>query len=554
MKKALKIFLLITILSVAIFFRVWQLNDIPPGLYPDVAINGNEALESLKTGDFKVFYPENNGREGLIMWLVALSFKLFGATILSMKILVAGIGILTIVGFYFLAKELLRNFLANNEKAAEIIALLSSFLLAISFWHVLFSRLGFRAIIIPLILVFGFYFLLKGLRQKSWIPFAVSGIFFGLGFYTYISYRFIVFLVPLALIPWFFIYKGENQLKTFWKLCGICLLFIFLTALPLGIYFLGHPADFFGRAAQTSILSADNPVLMGLKSLVAHLGMFNFVGDGNWRHNLGGSPQLLWPVGILFLVGFFFSARELILSIKNKNYPVMSIHLLLLAWFFLFLAPGVLTSEGIPHALRTIGVIPAVFVLAGMGGYLIFRLFEKNLPGQETSQKKFRIVLLVLSFIFLAGLACAEYKKYFTDWAQNKEIYWVYSVRSTDIGKYLVSIPYNVQKFIVVNEGGVRVPFPDGLPMPTQTTQFIENAWNYNRPSNTLKEPVIYIEEENLDKLEINGPQSIYKNGQAVIILLLPDDELMTRLKNKFPQAQPGVIKNIEMLGINYAI
>jgi len=46
--KNLNFFYLSIILILAIFFRFWKLNEIPPGLYPDVAINGNEAFFSLK--------------------------------------------------------------------------------------------------------------------------------------------------------------------------------------------------------------------------------------------------------------------------------------------------------------------------------------------------------------------------------------------------------------------------------------------------------------------------------------------------------------------------
>ena len=100
------IIFLLVILAIAAFFRLWQLDSVPPGLYPDVAINGNEAINSLKTGNFKVFYPENNGREGLMMWLVALSFSIFGVSIWSIKIVAAIIGILTVLGVYLLTKEL----------------------------------------------------------------------------------------------------------------------------------------------------------------------------------------------------------------------------------------------------------------------------------------------------------------------------------------------------------------------------------------------------------------------------------------------------------------
>ncbi len=164
-KKAI-IFLLLILLLAAVF-RLWRLDSIPSGLYPDVAINGNDALDSLETGNFKVFYPENNGREGLFIWLIALSFSIFGPSIWAIKIVAAVFGILTVLGLYLLTKELFRT---ENSKQkivnSEIIALLSAFFLAVSFWHVNFSRIGFRAILVPFILVFGFYFLLKSFSKN----------------------------------------------------------------------------------------------------------------------------------------------------------------------------------------------------------------------------------------------------------------------------------------------------------------------------------------------------------------------------------------------------
>ena len=38
---------LILIIAVAVFFRFWQFESIPPGLYQDEAMNGAHALGSL---------------------------------------------------------------------------------------------------------------------------------------------------------------------------------------------------------------------------------------------------------------------------------------------------------------------------------------------------------------------------------------------------------------------------------------------------------------------------------------------------------------------------
>lgn len=121
--KILAFFCLLGILTIASFFRLWKLSAVPPGLYPDEAINANEASDSLKTGKFKVFYPENNGRESLFINLIAFSFLIFGVSIWSLKIVPVIIGILTVFGLYLLARELFN----------KNVALLSSFFLAVSF-------------------------------------------------------------------------------------------------------------------------------------------------------------------------------------------------------------------------------------------------------------------------------------------------------------------------------------------------------------------------------------------------------------------------------------
>ena len=184
---------LIVVLGIAVFFRVWQLDSIPPGLYPDEAINGNQAVSEPG----KIFYPENNGREGLFMNLLALSFSLFGISIWSFKIVPAIIGILTVLGLYLLTKEL---FLKRGENVSCAIALLSSFFLATSFWHVNFSRIDFRAILVPFVLVFLFYFLFRGFRTRKFLDFAIAGLFFGLGFHTYISFRVAALLIIIILL------------------------------------------------------------------------------------------------------------------------------------------------------------------------------------------------------------------------------------------------------------------------------------------------------------------------------------------------------------------
>lgn len=510
-RKTIDIFLLAAILVIATFFRFHELSLTPPGLYPDVAVNGNDALETLRTGNFKLFYPENNGREGLIIWLDAWSIRLFGISSLSLKIPAAIIGALTVLGVYLLAKQL---FPKNRP-----MALLSAFFIATSFWHINFSRIGFRAIIVPFCLAFSFYFLWRAFKDKKIWPAAAAGIFFGLGFYTYTIYRLAVFLLLCGLAGWFAIFKKNRAI--FLKVSGVMLIFCFLTALPIGIYFLGHPADFFGRAGQTSAFSAPDPFLALAQSLVLHAGMFNFYGDANWRHNYSGSPQLFWPVGIFFLAGLAAAAAKTIGAVRKKIINEDSLaYLFLLCWFFSMLAGGFLTIEGVPHSLRTIGVIPAVMILAALGAGAIYNRIKNRL---SPTLRLIGLAALVLLLI------AQGYRQYFINWAQNPNVAGAFTQNYVDIARLSYALKNQaIRTVIIVNEGGVPVPFPDGIPMPAQTVIFseCENAKNYAPYS-------VYLTPEQIG--------SLAPDGKTAVIPIKSDPEIFNRLWAKFPQ---GEIKN----------
>ncbi len=506
------IFFLLAILGIAIFFRFWKLGDIPSGVYPDEAINGNQAISNPG----KIFYPENNGREGLFINLIALSFSLFGISIWSLRFVSAVTGVLTVFGLYLLTKEILR--IANCQlRIAQNIALLSAFFLATSFWHTNFSRIAFRAILVPFFLTFLFYFLFRGFRtQKIW-NFVVSGVFFGLGFHSYIAYRLAIFLVIWVLILWGIFYKKQGLQKIFLKFTIAFLLIAFFVALPLGIYFLQNPQDFISRAAGVSIFAQKEPLKAFGKSLIAHLLMFNFRGDFNWRHNISGKPLLFWPVGILFLIGLGYSTTKVFQFLKRKNYQILIPYCFLLSWWFVMLLPGILTIEGIPHSLRTIGASPPTFIFAAIGLHLIF---SKALPKLNLRPRSLaKIGLSVALLILIASFVFSQYWRYFWLWGKNPEVEGAFTKSYVELGRYLNSFSSDFKKYVIVNKPGVLV---NGIPMPSQTVEFIERT--------KFKEPqAIYLLPENIEKIKIE------KGG--IIALIGYDEKLLKELSEKFPKA-----------------
>ncbi len=221
------------ILLTAVFFRTYETGTLPPGLYPDEAMNGNDALQTLETGHFKVYYPNNNGREGLYNNLTALVFKVFGPHIWSLRLVAILAGILGVIALYLLGQEMF----------SWEIGALSSFLMAISFWHVNFSRIAFRAILAPMLATYALYFFWKGIRGKHLANFLFSGVCLGLGFYTYISFRVAPLFIGLGFLAyWHFVrkdFEGSEYIHTRNHLIrGFVLLVVtaILVALPIGIF------------------------------------------------------------------------------------------------------------------------------------------------------------------------------------------------------------------------------------------------------------------------------------------------------------------------------
>ncbi len=504
---------LIVIIALAVFFRFWQFTSIPAGLYQDEAMNGADALASLNSGEYKVFYSNNNGREGMIVWLDALAIKLFGAEPWVLRLFPALAGVLAVLGLYFLAKELF---------GVEI-ALISSFFMTVSFWAVNFSRIGFRAGLMVPFLIWSFYFLLKGFRLQKYIYFIISGILFGLGFYTYISYRFAPILALLAFGPILL----KKSTKKAWSSVLFFVLIIFIVALPIGLYFLHNPADFFGRVSGVSIFSQGSPLKNLAISVFKTLGMFNIVGDFNWRHNYAGSPELFLPVGLLFLLGIWLSIKRF--AFENK---------FLLSWLAIFLLPNILTTESNPHALRALGAMPAIMIFSGIGLVWFYKKIQKYfddkienpvLDKYKNQLLRLKKEIFLLLIIFLIFVGARDFNKYFNLWAFNPNVTNAFSQNQVKIADYLNNLPKETEKYAIWDASDRATD--NGLPVSAQTVYFLT----------TGKTNINYLKSDELNKIKLG------KNG-AVVAPLYFDLNLLRNLNKQFPQSR------INFIDVNAAV
>lgn len=510
------------ILIIAFFLRSYNIENIPTGIYPDEAVNATDALNAIKTNHFKLFYENNQGREGLFINLQALAFKMFGINVFALKFWSIVFGTLTVLGIYLLAKEIWQK---------RSIALVSAYLTAVSFWAINFSRIGFRAIMVPFLLSFSFYFFLRGLRTKSFASFALAGAVFALGLHTYIAFR----LAPLILIIFVIglMLSYENFLKIYWKHALVFIGSAFIIAAPMFWNFYQNPNHFFGRANAVSIFSPEinHGNFWGTlgETLSLSLIKYNFVGDQNWRHNYP-PYAILDPIsGIAFLVGFLYliprTIKLLIRRLKDKDRNrELSINFLFLGWFFVMLLPEFLTDEGLPHALRSIGTIPVVFLIASTPFLWISERIKAAGSGMKT---------VILSFIAftLIGAGIFNGIKYFVFFANNPKQHEAFNENYKNMAQYLLSLPAEEKKYVFTDSGGI---LPENqLPIAAQPIAFL----TYRKDIN-LSFLMPNANKEN--RSDQNGNRSI--QAPSVIVLMNNNNDFIYSIEKQFPNTVSEII------------
>ncbi len=494
--------LLAAIILLGIFLRVYHIESAPPGVYPDEAVNGLDAISAMH-GQWQWFYPANNGREGLFMNLIAICFKLFGISVLTLKLPSIIFGSLAIWGIYLLGAELFRS---------RQVGLIGAFLTAVSFWSINFSRISFRANMTPAVLAFSFYFLFRGLRTRKWYDFAIGGLFFGLGLHTYIAFR-IAPLILVAVLP-ILMLSYEKFLKNYWRSIIIFVFFAFLSASPmLYTFFVAHPEYWKSRTSEISIMNPEvnhGHLLTAFgKTFGLAMAKYNFWGDQNWRQNYPPYAILDPLTGIAFLFGFLYAILKFfhLLFIRVKHGirdEKWAVYTFLLAGFFLMLLPEVMGEEGNPHALRSIGTMPFVFILAA----LTFHYFLGKAQNKTYMHKK---LITGLAFVMLLSIGLFNPIKYFVFWAHNPKTAPAFEANLADAENYIRTIAPGKEIFFV--SGNMqRVPL---------------RLFNSGNPNFHEMHPA------EMDTLQ---PRDV-KNF-TVILTDYQKDEIVTNLTTRFPNLQ----------------
>ena len=430
-------FYLIVIIFLAIILRVVLLNEIPNGFYSDEASIGYNAYSILKTGKdehgmllplyFKAFGEYKNP---VYIYSAIPFIKIFGLNEFAVRWTSALFGTLTVIFTYFLAKELFH----------KRVGLWAALFLAISPWHLQFSRVAFEAISLPCLFTIGCYFLLKGMGKGKYLFY--SSILLAVTFYTYAPAK--VF-VPLFLTGFFAL--NYRSLIKFKRELFLSLALAFLILVPLLIFTVhGQGQSRFNivsiftkhslNLTRDNILNDKYWSTSLFKSLSDHkffLIMYSFLrnyflhisqnffffkGDSNTRHCIGGMGQLYQFEGILLVIGIIF----LVLRKRKK-------HLILLWWILIFPVPSSFTYESVPHAVRSICGLPVFQIIAALGlvsSFNYIKYVRINKSGYKTGIKYLTTSVSILFLAFAVYNIRYYFVRYYKEYPKKSFGAWSY--------------------------------------------------------------------------------------------------------------------------------
>lgn len=411
--------ILITILLVASFLRLWKIDQVPVSLFGDELDVGYHAYSILKTGQDYSGNPWPLHFQSLAEWRTPLylysavpTVAIFGISPLGVRLPAAIFGILGVLVLYLLIRELNTNY--------KLLAIIASFILATNPWAIQYSRAGFEVTQLLFFLLLGLWLFFKSLKDPKWLWLSVAS--FSLTPWIYSTAK---FFTPMFLLFLFLTWQREIiKFSKKYLIFAICSLILIGGPVAYSTLFGGGTERFnyisvfsdpviepeVGTARQidAGMRGEEGTGLSPTPTDKAFHNKFTFwgknilhnyyqslstdflfnEGDPNLRHSINGIGQFykleIAPL-LIGLVAFFAFSK----SRKLK--------LVIAFWILAGIIPAAITRDGGRHATRLILILPPlVFLIAyGINEILSFKKYSYLLTTSYW-------LLFLVSFVFFA--------------------------------------------------------------------------------------------------------------------------------------------------------
>lgn len=445
--------LIVVLIVISAALRLWGVGAIPPSPDWDEAALGYNAYSILHTGrdEYGAFFPVvmrsfDDYKPALYSYLIIPFLFIFGLTLTAVRMPSILFGIATVIAVFFLSNELF-----HNKKLSFLIALL----LALSPWHIQFSRIAFESNVGLSFNIFGVLFFLKGLKKSGFL--FLSVLSFVASMYVYQSEKVFVPLLVVLLVALFWKKVCSLSKKT---LIGLCV-FGALIAFPMLLY-LATNSNAFARAKGVSVFSEtaflkessariatdtihrdivglvfDNRrVYIGKEIIANYLSHFDLkwlfiTGDISRHHAPFMGLLYLWELPFV-LLGIY----TLLFSTVDKK-----VKILIFGWMLLAPIPASVTT-GVPHAVRTLNFLPTyqIFVAFGLVSAYLFLAKKQNVV--RLTAFSAMSVLIIFNVLYY-------FNQYFVQLNYYNSLDWQYGYK--DAVGYVVAHP-QYKRVVVSNQ------------------------------------------------------------------------------------------------------
>lgn len=423
--------LLVLVLLLAAFLRLYNLDTLPISLFGDEVDVGYHAWSLATTGrDYmgnllpSYIHSLSEYRAPLLMYVTAPFIAVLGPTPFAVRLPVALLGVANV---YLLCVFTNLLFPTTHIKLFDrklSLGLLAAAFLAVTPWHLHYSRVAFESTLLLTLLLWGAVWFIKSASSRVF-PFLLFPLPFVLAFYTYSTANIFVPLFGLGLLMLFprFLPEFASHLRR-QKPRLLYLLLPLLLLLPIALKILSGPAAnrfqlisiFNDQTLVDQIINLrtqpwvdqareavfhNKPLAISMRLFSQYLESlspeFLFLrGDQFLRHSVGEYGQLLLATAPFLLIGMAvsvaslfdrgFSARH---RLRRRSVAVV------LLWLVISPLPSALTVSGGYHATRLILMLPPLIILTAIG----LRQLIAVLSG-IFSPIAFTLTLLVLALNF----------------------------------------------------------------------------------------------------------------------------------------------------------
>lgn len=363
----------LAILAVAATLRLVNLDGLPPEFHGDEGEMGSNALAIvLGRPDAPPFFGTGwFEHPSLHFYLEAASIRLFGVTIVALRLVTALWGTLGVAATYFTGRVL-----ANNR-----VGLAAAAIAAVAPVDLQLSRISLNNVETPVLCSFAALFAYRAVKRvvassrdgstaRFWADgaafnFGLSGVFTGVSLYFYFGSRILPAILGVFLI--YALVRRRSHWPALLRGAGVYVTGLLVVALPLGVYFLRSPvSNGMGRA---NVFFIFNDLPMAERQLHAStvagalwvqlensLAQFFVTPDASSFFPFN-APILLPSVAALFAGGL------LLVTLRMREPQ----NFLLAAWFWLTLIAGNVLLTYAPYTPRIVGLLPAVYIMAALG-------------------------------------------------------------------------------------------------------------------------------------------------------------------------------------------